>query len=68
MPTIYYCIDQFILQLQEDTTTLGATPSRLLLNAQPVDFMDSIGYLGLTISADLSWSKHIKNITSKQGN
>ena len=42
-----------------------ATPSPLLLNGQPVDFVDSIRYLGLTISADLSWSKHIKNITSK---
>ena len=40
-------------------------PSPLLLNGQPVNFVDSIRYLGLTISADLSWSKHIKNITSK---
>ena len=43
---------------QEDTTSLGATASPLLLNAQPVDFVDSIRYLGLTISTDLSWSKH----------
>ena len=42
-----------------------ATPSPLLLNGPPVDFLDSIRYLGLTISADLSWSKHIENITSK---
>ena len=42
-----------------------ATPSPLLLNGQPVYFVDSIRYLGLTISTDLSWSKHIKNITSK---
>jgi len=42
-----------------------ATPSPLLLNGPPVDFMDSIRYLGLTISADLSWSKHVKNITSQ---
>jgi len=28
-------------------------------------FVDSISYLGLTISADLSWSKHIQTITSK---
>ena len=27
--------------------------------------MDNIRYFGLTISADLSWSKDIKNITSK---
>ena len=40
-----------------------ATP--LLLNRKPVDFVDSIRYLGLAISADLSWSKHIRNITSK---
>jgi len=38
-----------------------------LLHGQPVDFVDSIRYLGLTISTDLSGSnyKHIKNITSK---
>ena len=42
-----------------------ATPSPLLLNGQPVYFVDSIRYLGLTISADLSRSKHIKNITFK---
>jgi len=42
-----------------------ATPRPLLLNGQTVDFVDSITYLGLTISADLSWCKHIKNITSK---
>ena len=40
-----------------------ATSSPLLLNGQPVDFVDSIRYLGLP--AYLSWSKHIKNITSK---
>ena len=40
----------------------------LLLNGQPVNFMDSIRYLGLTISADLSWSKHIKTSLPKQGN
>ena len=40
----------------------GAPPSPFLLNGQPVDFVDSIRYLGLTISTDLSWSKHIKNI------
>ena len=53
---------------QEDTTSLGATLSPLLLNAQPVDFVDSIRYLGLTISTDLSWSKHIKTSPPKQGN
>ena len=42
-----------------------ATPCPLLLNGQPVDFVDSISYVGLTISADLSWSKHVKTITSK---
>ena len=42
-----------------------ATLSHLLLNGQPADLVDSIGYLGLTISADLSWSKHVENITSK---
>jgi len=42
-----------------------ATPSPLLLNGQPVDFVDSIRYLGLTICTNFSWSKHIKNITSK---
>ena len=42
-----------------------ANPSPLLLSGQPFDFVDSNRYLGLTISADLSWSKHIKNITSK---
>ena len=40
-----------------------ATP--LLLNRKPVDFVDSIRYLGLTISVDLSWSKNTKNVTSK---
>ena len=32
---------------------------QLLLNGQPVDFVDSIRYFGLTISADLSWSKQV---------
>ena len=40
--------------------------SLLLLNGQPVDFADSISYLGLTIfSWFFSLSKHIKSITSK---
>jgi len=43
-------------------------PSPLLLNGQPVDFVDGIRYLGLTISADVSWSKHIENRSlPKQG-
>ena len=44
-----------------------AIRSPLLLNGQPVDFVDSIRYryLGLTIPADLSLSKHIKDITSE---
>jgi len=40
-----------------------------LLHGQPVDIVDNIRYLGLTISADLSWSKHILKISPpKQGN
>jgi len=42
-----------------------ATPSPFLLNGQPVDFVDNIRYFGLTISADLSWSKDITSITPK---
>ena len=47
----------------EEETCCNSSP--LLLNGQPVDFVDSIRYLRLTTSPDLSWSKRIRNITSK---
>ena len=40
-------------------------PGPLLLNGEPVEFVDSIKYLGVTITSDLSWTDHIRYITSK---
>ena len=40
-------------------------PTNLLLKGQALQFVDSIKYLGLTISSELSWSRHIKHISSK---
>lgn len=44
-------------------TVLPTNP--LLLKGQALEFVDSIKYLGLTISSDLSWSRHIEQISSK---
>lgn len=37
----------------------------LLLKGQALDFVDSIKYLGLTITSDLLWSRHIQQISNK---
>ena len=38
-------------------------PSYLSLNGSTLEIVDSVRYLGITISSDLSWTKHI-NITA----
>ena len=40
-------------------------PCTLLLNQMPLEFVDSFKYLGLNITSDLTWSRHIETITSK---
>ena len=45
--------------------TCVVAPGPLLLNGEWVEFVDSIKYLGVTIISDLSWTDHIRNITSK---
>ena len=44
-------------------TVLPTNP--LLLKGQALEFVDSIKYLCLTISSELSWSRHIEQISSK---
>ena len=39
--------------------------SQYTLNGQTLESVDSAKYLGVTISQDLNWNKHINNITGK---
>ena len=34
----------------------------ILLNSTPVPISDSVKYLGVTISSDLTWNRHVSNI------
>ena len=40
-------------------------PSYFKLNGSKLEIVDSVKYLGITISSDLTWSKHINIIGSK---
>ena len=40
-------------------------PPYFKLNGSRLEIVDSVKYLGVTISSDLSWSKHINIIGSK---
>ena len=40
-------------------------PAHLSLNGSLLEIVDSVKYLGLSISSDLSWTNHINVITSK---
>ena len=37
----------------------------LVVDDTPIEQVDSLPYLGVTISSDLSWSTHITNICTK---
>ena len=40
-------------------------PQQLLLNGSPIETVDCYKYLGINITSDLSWTKHIQLIASK---
>ena len=43
----------------------SVSPPTLLLNGEPMEKVDSYKYLGITLTSDLTWSDHIRNITAK---
>jgi ribonuclease HI len=40
-------------------------PTRIKINRVPIPYKQSAKYLGMTLSADLCWSKHIKKVAEK---
>lgn len=47
------------------TTTTNPPLNSYLINAMPIEHVSSIKYLGVQLSADLTWNAHIDAITSK---
>ena len=54
-----------ISRMQE--TEFRSTVPRLIIDGNDIDNVQYAKRLGVTISSDLTWNKHIENIVAKAG-
>ena len=57
---------EMLISFMQDPDPISAVP-RLIIDGNEIDDVQYAKLLGVTISSDLTWNKHVKNIDAKAG-